>query len=334
MKQRSGAVVGLRGIGRMHLQMMQATGRITPVAVCDIDPSLKESVLQEFPDVRFYTDRADMLQKEKLDVVAVATPHNLHLPVALDAIAAGVHVVVEKPMATTYEDCLAMIAAAEKNGVLLTVFHNRRWDPYFLAARDVIQAGLLGRVFDMTVRVGSRDHLPAWRRFKEATGGTMFDWGAHFVDYCLHFDTSPVKAVSGHLYKEPDSDPRENPIHGTLRIYFQSGATANITVSVRDFHCPLRYKILGTKGTLIDHWGWEQRGVVEVFTASPNGDEIKTEVPYRQADVQGFYDNLVAAIERGEPLAVSAESAARNINVLCAAERSHERGGVPVGLSP
>ena len=65
-----------------------------------------------------------------------------------------------------------------------------------------------------------------------------------------------------------------------------------------------------------------------------NGDEIKTEVPYRQADVQGFYDNLVAAIERGEPLAVSAESAARNINVLCAAERSHERGGVPVGLSP
>ncbi|HEY3416341.1 MAG TPA: Gfo/Idh/MocA family oxidoreductase, partial [Armatimonadota bacterium] len=251
MNSFNGAVIGIGGIGKWHAQMMEATARIHVVAVCDANEAMREVAAEAFPMASFYTSPEEMAAHADLDVVAIATPHNLHAPLAIRMLNAGVNVIVEKPMATRYADCQAMIQAAEKNDRFLTVFHNRRLDGFFLAAKAAMADGLLGEVFEMNFAWSTVGHSPTWRGEKDASGGVLLDWGVHFVDYALHLTDSAVTAVSGHLYRSAKADPAQNDDHGSLRIYFASGATANVSISHMDAQRLYRFKLLGERGTLI-----------------------------------------------------------------------------------
>lgn len=328
-----GAVIGIRGIGKWHANMMRDTGGIDVVALCDVNEEHKAFRDEEFPQATFYTSHTEMLTREELDLVAVVTPHDLHAPLAVDALNAGASVITEKPMATTYADCRAMIDAAEKNGKFITVFHNRRMDPWFLAAQDAIHDGLLGSVFEINIGIAYGPSTATWRGFKKASGGLMFDWGAHLVDYALHFDPSAVAQVSGFLFRAEDNNVEENETHGTLRIYFDSGAVANITVSGADRHCPQRYKLIGTKGTLVDTWDYSNDGHLKVYGRLSGGETTETTVAYRKASPQAFYDNVLQHATGKAPLMVTGESAANVINVLQTAERSSAQGGKPLPLA-
>jgi len=328
-----GAVIGIQGIGKWHGEMMRDTGCIDVVALCDVNQEHKAAGLEKFPEAAFYTSHTEMLAAEQLDLVAVATPHNLHAPLAIDALNAGANVITEKPMATTYQDCVAMIEAGRANDRFVTVFHNRRLDTWFLAARDVMRDGLLGAVIEINVGIAYAPSLATWRGYKEASGGLMFDWGAHLVDYALHFDESAVQAVSGVLTSNPDAPAEANELHGTLRVYFASGTTANVIVSAADRHCPQRYKIIGTKGTLVDDWSHAPEGMMKVYGRLSGGEATETEVAYRQSRAQDLYDSIAARLRGTGELMVSAESSAQVINVLCTAERSSKQGGVPLPLA-
>src|ERR1039457_6735355 len=144
MDKKRCAVIGIGGIGVWHGQMMKDTGRMDLVAVCDSNAAMKDKAKEKFPETKFYTSYRDMFKREKLDLVGVVTPHNLHAPISIAALNAGINAIVEKPMATRYEDCVAMIKAAKKNKRFVTVFHNRRLDGWFLTAKSVINAGYLG----------------------------------------------------------------------------------------------------------------------------------------------------------------------------------------------
>ena len=144
MHKKRCAVIGIGGIGVWHGQMMRDTGRMEVVAVCDANKAMKEKAKEKVPEAKFYTSCRDLFKREKLDLVGVVTPHDLHAPIAIQALNAGANVMVEKPMATQYQDCVAMIKAAKKNKRFVTVFHNRRLDGWFLAAQSVIRAGFLG----------------------------------------------------------------------------------------------------------------------------------------------------------------------------------------------
>lgn len=326
------AVIGIHGIGQLHGETMAQTGRIKVCAICDIDEQLRGLAQEKFPEAQFYNSSQEMYRNEQLDLVTSATPHNVHAPLAIEALQAGVNVIVEKPMATSYSDARAMIKTAAENERFVTVFHNRRWDGWFLAAKTVINDGLLGHLCEINIAINQRFGPATWRGYKEKCGGVTFDWGVHLVDYALRLANSPVKAVSGYFYRSPDSRPDGNEDHGAIRIYFESGAIANMTISSLSQHQPPRYRIIGDKGTLLDEWEWKDEGKLKVFTRLSGGESAVMEVGYRQTAWKHFYDNVAAHILDGAPLLVTAESAAENINVLCTAERSHERGGVPMPL--
>ena len=325
-------IIGIGGMGRSHGVMMNDGGQMALCAVCDINQDLAPMVAEKFPEAAFYSDVDEFFSSAQLDLVTVVLPHNLHAPFAIRALEKGWHTIVEKPMATHYADAKAMIEAAKRTGKMLTVYHNRRLDGWYLTAKSVIEQGLLGKVFEINIGLSGFGTYGTWRERKEESGGVMFDWGAHLVDYALHFAASEVVTVSGFFYQK-EGQREKNQDHGRLQMRFESGALADITVSTADyFGAPWRYKILGDRGSLLDKWQWDEKEKVSVVTSLKDGLRAEMSIPYTKASAQQFYGNVVAHLNNGEPLMVTPESAAKVINVLETAELSDAQGGKPLPL--
>lgn len=325
------AVIGIHGIGRLHGKTMIDTGKIDLVAICDVNTAMKKVADEEFAGVNFYESLDEMLKAEIIDVAIVVTPHSLHAPIAIKLLDAGVNVVMEKPMTTTYQDALKVIDAAKNTNKFATVFHNRRLDAWYLAAKSAVLDGLLGELVEINIGINQYCSPKSWRGYKETSGGVAFDWGVHLIDYAVMLSASKVKTVSGFIYNKNDKDPELNEDHMTVRIYFESGTIANCTVSGVSKVNPERFRIIGTKGTLIDLWQWEE-GISKIYSNLSSGDEIVTEIKYGKTYWSRFYDNLVDHFLNGAELLVSAESAAQNINILNTAQISSSKGGVPLPL--
>ncbi len=314
-----GAVIGYGGafnMGKAHAEWMNAAG-IETVAACDIDPDRMAAAARDFPGLRTYTDVKELLKEGAVDLCVVILPHNLHAEVAVQCAEAGKHVVVEKPMCLTVAEADAMIEAARKNGVMLSVFHNRRRDGDFLAIREVIERGVIGDLFHIEASIGGFGHPGRWwRADKKISGGAMFDWGAHFLDWILHLVPSPVVGVNGYFQKRVWMDAtNEDHTHATLR--FENGCVADLQVSSLNRAPKPRWRILGTKGGLLDDWK-------EPFTVHTEheGYPATLSLPYKKSDWQGYYNDIAAHLTQGAELDVKPEEARRVIAILEAAERS------------
>ena len=310
---------------------MVETGKINLKAICDVNPKMKKVVDEEFPGTNFYESIDEMLTSEKLDLAIVVTPHNLHAPIAIKVLNAGVNVVLEKPMTTTYEDAIQVIDAAKSTGKFVTVFHNRRLDAWYLAAKSAIDDGLLGDLVEINIGINQYCGPNSWRGYKESCGGVAFDWGVHLVDYAVMLSGSKVNTVSGFIFNRKDKDIQLNEDHASIRINFANGAIANCTVSAISKINPHRFNIIGTKGTLIDEWQWED-GILNIHSNLSTGEPTTLEIKYGKTHWSRFYDNLIDHMVNGAELLVSAESAAQNINILKTAEESSILGGIPLKL--
>lgn len=141
------AVVGAGTFGNVHLKtysQLAQEGRVEIVGVADKSRDARSAAEQEF-GVRSYADHQSLLAAGKPEAVSVVTPDHTHREIVCDALHAGCHVLVEKPMDTTVEGCREMVAAAERNHVLLQVDFHKRFDPYHAALRETVAEGKLGR---------------------------------------------------------------------------------------------------------------------------------------------------------------------------------------------
>lgn len=182
-------VVGVGTFGINHLRCFRQLGYIGVadlVAACDINETLLESRANEFGFTP-YTSVAEMLNKEKLDGITVVTPDPYHKDVVLEAAAAGVHVLCEKPLDVTVAGCHQMIDVCDGAGILLMVDFHKRYDEYHRAMRDKVAAGDLGAIQQghcyMQDRIEvPRDWFPGWAP-KSSPGWFL---GIHFVDLCRY----------------------------------------------------------------------------------------------------------------------------------------------------
>lgn len=178
-------VIGGGVFGEVHMQTFtqcQRDGKCELAALADVNEEILAKRRQQF-NVRTYTDYKEMLAREELDGVSVVTPDPMPLPMVLDALAAGCHVLVEKPMDVTVEGCEKMVAAARKAKRLIEVDFHKRFDPYHIAVHDAIAAGKLGQPLYayayMENRVDvPRDWWPAWVR----KSSPAWFLGSHFID--------------------------------------------------------------------------------------------------------------------------------------------------------
>ncbi|RAH18443.1 Gfo/Idh/MocA family oxidoreductase, partial [Vibrio vulnificus] len=126
-----------------HLPFIDA---LPELELCAISSSQQSAVLADFPQAEWYGDAYQMLDQSDAELVIITAPNDVHFPLAKYALERGKHVIVEKPFVTRKEDGAALIALAELQGRVLSVFHNRRWDGDFLTVKKLIETGQLGEV--------------------------------------------------------------------------------------------------------------------------------------------------------------------------------------------
>lgn len=318
------AIIGYGGafnMGRGHANWINAVPGMQTVAVCDVDPTRTEAAKADFPGIQTYNDVESLLDKAPIDLAVIVTPHNTHAPLALQCLRAGKHVILEKPMCITTEEATEMIETAQKAGVMLSVFHNRRWDGDFMAIRDVVRKGLIGDVFHVELYMGGYGHPGKWWRSDKAiSGGAMYDWGAHCVDWILHIVNDKLVSVTGFFHKRVWMDvTNEDQVHAVIR--FAGGQVADIQMSSISRVGKPRWRILGTKGGILDSGG----GSFKLYT-QVDGINAEAEVKYYPTTWEQYYVNIGDHLLRGGPLAVTPESARRVIQVIDYAERSSKSG--------
>lgn len=325
-------VVGYGGafnMGRQHLNEMRAAG-MTPTAVAEVDATRLAAATQDFPGIETYSSVADLLSRSSVDLVTVITPHNTHAKLGLEILGAGRHCVLEKPMAITTAECDALIATAQQQGVIVSTYHNRHWDGWILKALDVVRSGIIGQVVRVDLHMGGHGKPHTWwRSSRSISGGILYDWGVHLLEYALQLIPSPITEVSGYAHEghwsaQPGhpypTDANEDEAQVTVR--FASGQRVNLRLSSVDT-TPERgmIKITGTQGSHLIEWN-----DYETTVALPSGEIQTTRGKNPAAEGHRFYENIAAHLTRGEPLVITGEWARRPIHILDLAVQSAKQG--------
>ncbi|MBI4553130.1 MAG: Gfo/Idh/MocA family oxidoreductase [Candidatus Latescibacteria bacterium] len=312
---------GAFNMGKAHAGWIKETDGLELAAVCDIDPTRTDAARQDFPGIATYNRVDDLLARSAVDLCTIVLPHNLHAPVAIQCLNAGRHAIVEKPMCISVKEATAMIETAKKAKRMLSVFHNRRFDGDFMAIKEVIDKGLIGQVFHVEAGGGGYGHPGRWwRAEKKISGGAFYDWGAHIVDWMLHFLPGRIVGINGYFQKLKWFDAT-NEDHVQAVFRFDTGAVGEVQLSHLARVGRARWRILGTEGGILDTGGESFKVVTDI-----HGIATEMTVRYKKGDWPAYYKNIVGHLLRGEPLAVTPESARRVIAVMETAEKSHKSG--------
>jgi predicted dehydrogenase len=239
------AVIGCGAIGqRRHIPEAAANANAKLVAVVDINKPRAEEVAKEY-NTKPFTDHKEMLRAlgDEVEAVVVGTPNYLHAQQTIDALNAGKHVLVEKPMAATREEAKAMIKAAEKVKKFLMVGQNQRLMPPHVKAKEILDAGKLGKplAFQTTFKHPgpegwSLDGAKSWFfRKNEAVMGVTGDLGVHKADLMRFLLGQEFVEVNGFLATMDKKDEKGKPIglddNAFLTLKTNAGVIGSMTIS-------------------------------------------------------------------------------------------------------
>ena len=152
-------IIGCGGIANgKHLPSLKKLDNVEVVAFCDIIEEKAQQSAKNFgtPDAKVYTDYKDLLKDESIVSVHVCTPNKSHSFITIDALNAGKHVLCEKPMAVTLEECMDMVKAADENGKYLMIGQNQRFAKAHVKAKELISEGVIGDVITFKTTFGDR----------------------------------------------------------------------------------------------------------------------------------------------------------------------------------
>lgn len=343
MRKASRIGVGIVGYGYagevLHAPLINSVPELALVAVSTGRTDRQDAASRR--GLRVYPTAEELISDPDVDLVVIATPHDTHLSLTRRVCRAGKHVVCDKLMALDVAEAQAMVDAARDAGVMLSVFHNRRWDGDFLTARAALGGtaapGAVGDLPDIgdliQVRAwvhGAGAPNPTRWRAKRAHGGGVFsDWGAHLLDQVLCLRDVPVATVYCrmlHAVREIDVETTALCVVG-----FDDG-TSHVIETTQLYHESSKgYEVWGAKGKLViagfdpreNLLNQEVRGVgrgagdYDVRFLGPDGTvTLGSPGP---GDWRRYYANVAAHLLNGERLAVTAESVVRTMKLREAA---------------
>ena len=343
----------LGGMGYHHGLATGATAGLELVAVAEPDVDRRKTAEGDFPGIRAFASVEDLCEDDDVELVFVATPPVHHASISAKLLTAGKHVACEKPLCFAEAEVDRLIALAGRNRLVLTVHQNRRWDPDFVAIMRAVDGGLLGQVFNVETFVGSFEHpCRTWHSDASVSGGAVYDWGAHHLDWILRICGGPPLAVRAHGHKRVWHDVT-NLDQIRVRLTWPDGREGEFVHSdVAAVRRP-KFYLQGTAGTLVGHYRpvvFERilpgRGYVAepahhaeapaelVLARYESGYGVsETRLPPAPVEPFAFHRNLADHLHLGEPLAVTPESVRDVVAVLAAAERSSREGGASVTLA-
>jgi len=337
------AVIGygaMHNFGWMHATWISATADLKLCAICDADPERTRVAQRDFPGVRTYNNTKEVYADPKIEMVTLVTPNFTHCSLALEAFANRRHVLTENAMCLDVGEANAMIDAAKAARKMLCVHHNRRHDGNYRLIREIADSGQIGEVFHLELSpahfANPFANKPAtWWADKERSGGSFFYYGPQAVDWILDLIPSPIASVTGFCHKLVWHD-MTNEDQVTAIIRFENGTVANFTESHVDCAPKPFWRILGTKGAIVDTGndatkGYQEKvsmpstGGLKLITVS-GGNLREQMVPYKDSDWHMFYADIASHLLRGTPVPITGECGRRVIGVLETARSSCQSG--------
>jgi predicted dehydrogenase len=340
------------GMGYVHGLACAETDGLRLAAAVDNVPERLAAATSDFPDIRPYPDATSLVGDGAVELVIVATPPTSHAAIALEMLRAGRHVVLEKPMCLTAGEADQLIAEAERWDRVLTVHQSRRWDRDFMALREIVSGGRIGEVFNIETFVGGFDHpCRLWHSDELVSGGAIFDWGSHHVDWMLALYGSPPARVLASAHKRAWHDVT-NADQMTIWMQWIDGREATFRQSDLAAIRRPKFYVQGTAGTIegryrplvtetvvpgrgySEHRDHHAEAPVTLHIARYDGPGrlIEESVPPAAGAGWAFHRNLADHLLLGEPLAVPPSQSRDVVAVLEAAHRSAAAGGILVEL--
>lgn len=195
------AVIGLGRIGwYYHIPAIMKNEGFCFVSAADASTDRLKEAAQKY-DISVYSDYKQMLDKEKIDLVVIASPTVFHMEQAVHAMGKGVNVILEKPMACDLEEADSIIGVMKRNGRKLMVYQPHRTTPEIRAIKSVICSNIIGRVYMVKRACSNYFRRNDWQSQKKYSGGMLNNYGAHYIDQTLYLIGSSAKNISCCLKK-------------------------------------------------------------------------------------------------------------------------------------
>jgi len=345
--------VGLVGYGLagsvFHAPLISTTPGLLLAAVVTTDPQRRAQAQAEHPGVRV-VDSIEGLWELNLDLVVIASPNRLHVAQAGAALQAGVAVVVDKPLAASAEEALGLARLAERLGLLLSVFQNRRWDGDFRTVSELVSSGRLGTVHRFESRFERwRPQLKGgWRELGDPAeaGGLLYDLGSHLVDQALTL-FGPVAEVYAELdCRRPGAQADDDAF---VALRHRNGTRSHLWMSAVTGSLGPRFRVLGSSSAYVCYGLDNQEAALRSgrTPAEPGWGETPpagygllgageeaTAYPTLPGAYQDYYAGIAEALQGRAPVPVEALDAVTTLTVLAAARLSAaEQRVVPLPAS-
>ena len=260
--------VGIVGYGfatkTFHAPLVAGVPGLKLAAISSSDPA---KVAADWPEVATETSPEALFARPDIDLVVIPTPNETHYPLASAALAAGKHVVVDKPFTVTTHEARRLQAQAQAAGRVLSVFHNRRWDSDFLTLKQVLASGELGRIVHFESHFDRyRPEVRArWREQALPGSGLWYDLGSHLLDQTLQHDGLP-ESIALDLALQRDNAQSDDYFHAVLRygqsrVILHAGALVAVPAA--------RFTVHGSLGSFIKHGLDPQEDVLKTSKRPP-----------------------------------------------------------------
>jgi len=330
------AIIGCGRISPNHL-MAAKENNLNIVALCDLIPANmaeKITMCGLSADIKQYTDYKQMLEEEKLDLVAIATESGKHASIALDCIERGINVIIEKPIALSLEDADAIISAAERKGVKVCACHQNRFNKSIQKIREALEQGRFSRLFYGTAHIrwnrGRTYYEQApWRGTWEQDGGALMNQCIHNIDllrWMMGDEVAEVIAYTDRL----NHDYIEAEDLGIALVKFKNGAYGIIegTTNVYPANLEETLYIFGEKGTV--KAGGRSVNIIEEWSFADQLDDpetVKAQFNENPPNIYGFghkplYADMIAAIKEDRSPYVDAQAGRRAVELVLAIYKS------------
>ncbi|MDD7592760.1 MAG: Gfo/Idh/MocA family oxidoreductase [Peptoniphilaceae bacterium] len=340
------ALIGCGRIAINHMKAIQNTG-LNLVALCDVIPSKMDALLEKSgmaPDgIAKYTDHRTLLEEQRdLDLVAIATESGVHAAIALDCIAKGVNVMIEKPMAMSMADADRIIEKAEAHHVKVGAIHQNRFNVAIQKLRKAVEDGRFGQISHGSIHVrwnrnrAYYEQAP-WRGTWAHDGGCLMNQCIHGIDLLRWMLGDEVVEVYGQT-RQQQHDYLEAEDLGTAIVTFKNGAVGIVegTTNVYPKNLEESLFVFGEKGTV--KIGGKSTTDIEVWDFEDLAEEEKALVGMKEptSNIYGnghtaYYRDMIDAIANDRPPYVDAYAGRRALELVLAIYKS-QKTGKPVKL--
>jgi scyllo-inositol 2-dehydrogenase (NADP+) len=324
--------IGRTGAGRIRSELL-GTGLFDIVACHDLLPDRAQRFADE-TGAHIHATFQALLADPSVELVIIATRSDTHAALARTALSSGKHVVVEKPMATTLADADALIAHAARSRGRLFARHNRRFDPPFVFAREVLDAGLLGRLHSVQLRVGEYVRRSDWQTLSRFGGGQLLNWGPHVIDWAVQLIGGRAEDIHADCRLIAAAGDAED--HVKLVLRGPTGTLADLEISGASALKLPPFSLFGDRGALIIDGSRARlrylrsppdRAQLTATDETPGQDDkryklddasdwIESDVPALPRQNSDFWTEVHRTLRKGSPFPITLDQAREVMRII------------------